>query len=202
MSNTNPVAVFDFDGTLYRKDTMIQFCLFIYQKHPLRLRYAFIQMLGALLYAVRLISIEKFKTLFLSYLQGMDENQVRAALDIFWKERFPKQFHPEICQRLKEIQAQNISCLCLSASPDWMIQAACDHLGITHVMGSTVLFENGKWVWKFNCRGKKKVHFLENAYPSAVVLEAYSDNHDDQPLLKIAERGFSVKNGVALPFIP
>ncbi|MEY2937920.1 MAG: hypothetical protein RL062_509, partial [Bacteroidota bacterium] len=35
MSNTNPVAVFDFDGTLYRKDTMIQFCLFIYQKHPL-----------------------------------------------------------------------------------------------------------------------------------------------------------------------
>ncbi len=195
MSNTNRVAVFDFDGTLYQKDTMIQFCLFIYQKHPLRLRFAILQVIAALLYAFRIISIEKFKTIFLSYLNGLDENKVNQALQLFWAERFPNQFHENVYQKLKDIQSQNISCLCISASPDWMIEEACNQLGITHVMGSTVVYENKKWAWKFNCRGKKKIHFLENAYPNAIVIEAYSDNIDDHYLLKKAEKGFRIHKG-------
>jgi phosphoserine phosphatase len=200
MPKTHQIAVFDFDGTLYQKDTMIQFCLFIYRRYPFRLRYASIQLLGAVMYLFKSISIEHFKTLFLSYLLEMSEEKVQQELKLFWASRFPKHFHPTLLKRLKELQEQNISCVCISASPDWMIQDACDHLGISRVMGSSVVETEDKWVWRFNCRGKKKVDFLENALPHAVVIEAYSDNKDDHFLLEKAERGFVVKNGVIAPF--
>jgi phosphoserine phosphatase len=173
MPKTHQIAVFDFDGTLYRKDTMIQFCLFIYRRYPLRLRYASIQLLGAVMYLFKSISIEHFKTLFLSYLLDMSEEKVQQELKLFWASRFPKHFHPALLQRLKELQEQNIS---------------------------SVVETEDKWVWRFNCRGKKKVDFLENALPHAVVLEAYSDNKDDHFLLEKAELGFVVKNGLIAPF--
>lgn len=200
MPKTHQIAVFDFDGTLYKKDTMIQFCLFIYKRYPFRLRYASIQILGAVMYLLKSITIEHFKTLFLSYLLGMSEEKVQQELKLFWASRFPKHFHPNVLQRLKELQDKNIACVCISASPDWMIQNACDHLGITQVLGSSVIEIEDKWVWRFNCRGKKKVAFLENALPNAVVVEAYSDNHDDHYLLEKAERGFKVQKGKIIPF--
>lgn len=200
MSKTHQIAVFDFDGTLYKKDTMIQFCLFIYKRYPFRLRYASIQILGAVMYLFKSITIEHFKTLFLSFLLGMSEEKVQQELELFWASRFPKHFHPNVLQRLKELQDKNIACVCISASPDWMIQNACDHLGITQVLGSSVIEIEDKWVWRFNCRGKKKVAFLENALPNAVVVEAYSDNQDDHYLLEKAERGFKVQKGKIIPF--
>ena len=200
MPKTHQIAVFDFDGTLYKKDTMIQFCLFIYKRYPFRLRYASIQILGAVMYLFKSITIEHFKTLFLSYLLGMSEEKVQQELKLFWTSRFPKHFHPNVLQRLKELQDKNIACVCISASPDWMIQDACNHLGITQVLGSSVIEIEDKWVWRFNCRGKKKVAFLENALPNAIVVEAYSDNHDDHYLLEKAERGFKVQKGKIIPF--
>lgn len=200
MPKTHQIAVFDFDGTLYKKDTMIQFCLFIYKRYPFRLRYASIQILGAVMYLFKSITIEHFKTLFLSYLLGMSEEKVQQELKLFWASRFPKHFHPALLERLKELQEKDIACVCISASPDWMIQNACDHLGITQVLGSSVIEIEDKWVWRFNCRGKKKVAFLENALPNAIVVEAYSDNHDDHYLLEKAERGFKVQKGKIIPF--
>ncbi len=200
MPKTHQIAVFDFDGTLYKKDTMIQFCLFIYKRYPFRLRYASIQILGAVMYLFKSITIEHFKTLFLSYLLGMNEEKVQQELKLFWASRFPKHFHPALLEKLKELQEKDIACVCISASPDWMIQDACNHLGITQVLGSSVIEIEDKWVWRFNCRGKKKVAFLENALPNAVVVEAYSDNHDDHYLLEKAERGFKVQKGKIIPF--
>jgi phosphatidylglycerophosphatase C len=200
MPKTHQIAVFDFDGTLYKKDTMIQFCLFIYKRYPFRLRYASIQILGAVMYLFKSITIEHFKTLFLSYLLGMSEEKVQQELKLFWASRFPKHFHPALLERLKELQDKNIACVCISASPNWMIQDACNHLGITQVLGSSVIEIEDKWVWRFNCRGKKKVAFLENALPNAVVVEAYSDNQDDHYLLDKAERGFKVQKGKIIPF--
>ncbi|MEN9333313.1 MAG: hypothetical protein RLY35_493, partial [Bacteroidota bacterium] len=55
MSESTPIAVFDFDGTLYRKDTMIQFCWYVYKQHPLRLRYATLQLIAAVLHYIGLI---------------------------------------------------------------------------------------------------------------------------------------------------
>jgi phosphoserine phosphatase len=200
MSKAQPIAVFDFDGTLYRKDTMIQFCLFVYMRHPLRLRFVTIQLLGAILYLFKSISIEHFKTLFLSYLMEMPEEKVQEELKRFWASRFPNHFYPLVVERLKALQEKKIPCVCLSASPDWMIQEACNQLGISVVLGSSVIEMEDKWVWRFNCRGKNKIALLGQKFPDAEVIEAYSDNHDDYFLLEKAIQGFKIQKGKIIPF--
>ncbi len=46
-----------------------------------------------------------------------------------------------------------------------------------------------------NCRGTEKITRLLSVFPSQKIALAYSDNHDDLPLLQAAEQGFLVKNG-------
>ena len=86
---------------------MIQFCLFVYMRHPLRLRYVTIQLLGAVLYLFKSISIEHFKTLFLSYLMEMPEEKVQEELKRFWASRFPNHFYPlRSEEHTSELQSQ------------------------------------------------------------------------------------------------
>ena len=42
--NIERIAVFDFDGTLYKKNSILSFCYFYYCKKPLRLWRIFMQL--------------------------------------------------------------------------------------------------------------------------------------------------------------
>lgn len=200
MSESTPIAVFDFDGTVYRKDTMIQFCWFVYKQRPLRLRYAPLQLIAAVLHYIGLIPMLTFKSLFLRYTAGWSEFELKEHVDEFWKSQGDVVFHDNLVEQIKTLQSQNIHCVCISASPVLFIAPACERLGFYDVLGSEIAKQNQFWKFTYNCRGENKVAVLKKKYPNAPIKVVFSDNHDDQALFALAQEAYWVKNGNCVPF--
>ena len=68
MHSNKELIIIDFDETLYKKDSLIAFCKFIYKKKPTQLWAIFPQLIGSILHTFKLISTKKFKELFLLFL--------------------------------------------------------------------------------------------------------------------------------------
>lgn len=71
--------VYDFDGTIYRRDSTVGFYLFCLKKRPVLLRFCFRQGLGVLAYMLRLKTKTRAKEIFLSFLRGVPDPAAYAS---------------------------------------------------------------------------------------------------------------------------
>ena len=63
------IDVYDFDKTLYKKDTTIQFYIYCLKKNKKIIKYLPIQVLNFILYKVKIIEKIKFKEKFFIFLK-------------------------------------------------------------------------------------------------------------------------------------
>jgi phosphatidylglycerophosphatase C len=189
--STAPVlSVFDFDGTLTRRDSFVPFLMFAFGKRAFVL--GMLRMLPALLRYVR---------------KGMNRDQLKAALiasflkgaRVEWVEHKAAQFQQLHWRRLmrsagvrsvaSEVAAGARVTLC-SASPRLVLQPFANELGIELI--ATELEEcNGTLTGRIsgsNCRCEAKVLRLEAVYGPLgnYRLKAWGDTRGDHELLAAA----------------
>ena len=87
----------------------------------------------------------------------------------------------------------------ISASPDFLIGAACRRLGV-RFLASPVDARTGQLLGP-NCRGEEKVRRFRSAYGAAEVERFYSDSCSDAPLAALAQEAFLVRRGQVLPWL-
>jgi len=191
--HSDKLALFDFDGTLYKYDSILSFCFFYYQKKPQRIWRLIKQVFSWLLWKFKRINTSEFKSRFICFIEGDTQIEVERMARLFWENN--TSFNSEILLELKRCQVENLCPVVVSASPDLFILPACNSLGIEHVIATTLTINNQGYVLGVNCRGTEKITRLLSVFPSQKIALAYSDNHDDLPLLQAAEQGFLVKNG-------
>ena len=189
-SNKAKLAVFDFDGTLYKGDSFIDFCKFYYLKKPWRLWFFFIQLGGFLFWKLGLLSSTQFKSLFIQYLFWDSEMEIKRMSQLFWER--PRNFNETVIERLVFYQKEGYTILVASASPKLLIEIACLKLNVKHVVGTELIPYKKRHVVTKNCRGPEKLIQVKRAFPEHHLAVAYSDNKDDLELLQQAERGFLV----------
>ena len=80
----------------------------------------------------------------------------------------------------------------ISASPLFLLQPACDRLGIRCLMASNVDPHTGVYDG-INCHGEEKVRRFREKYGNCEIDEFYSDSYSDTPLAKVAKKAFIVK---------
>lgn len=187
------VAVFDFDGTIYKKDSLIEFAKFVYKTNPWRIFFVVIQGFALLLHTFKLISTTQFKQTFLIYLIGLS-SKLNNLIDEFWKKEFPVNFNPEVLSMLAN--AKNDEVICITASPDFMFTRLTKQLHLTKCISTVTTIKNGniKILGK-NCRGEEKIKRLQKEFPNGYILNlAISDNKDDFKLLSSAKTAYQVIN--------
>ena len=189
-SNKAKLAVFDFDGTLYKGDSFIDFCKFYYLKKPWRLWFFFIQLGGFLFWKLGLLSSTQFKSLFIQYLFWDSEMEIKRMCQLFWER--PRNFNETVIERLVFYQKEGYTILVASASPKLLIEIACLKLHVKHVVGTELIPFKVRHIVMKNCRGPEKFIQVKNAFPEHHLAVAYSDNKDDVELLQQAEQGFWV----------
>lgn len=185
------VAVFDFDGTLYKKDSLIEFCKFTYLRMPWRIIFVPVQIFALILHRFKLIDTTKFKELFLLYLLGLNKKK-QSLVEAFWQKEFPQNFNFEVLNLIDQKQASHI--ICLTASPDFMFKNIIQKLNLTQCISTRTLSKKGviKIIGK-NCRGKEKIERLKKAFPYGYNLVfAISDNPDDYHLLLSAKKAYKI----------
>lgn len=190
-----PLAIFDLDGTLTRRDTFLPFLISFGRRHR---RYGSLARLpwtvGA--YACRLLPDYAAKErLLISFLENVPSEVVGDHAAWFCRHWLPRHRHPVGMRLLQEHQAAGHRTLLLSASPDVYVRCIGSTLGIDEVVCTRTCVQNGRCLGTLdgsNCKGAFKLQLLQQHLGTTVAPEssyAYGDSRHDQPVLEWVRHG-------------
>lgn len=182
--------VYDFDGTIYRGDSTLDFYRFCLRRHPLLARYLPVQAWGAVLYACKRVSKTRFKEYFFSFLRGLPD--VDRDLSGFWREARKNIMDWYAARRSPED-------VVISASPEFLLEGFFPGPEGKRLIASRVDKRTGRCTG-LNCKGAEKVRRFREAYPADPIHAFYSDSKSDLPLARLAESAFLVRNGRPVPW--
>jgi len=180
---------YDFDGTIYRGDSSVDFCLYALRRHPALIRFLPGMAGAALRYGLGKNSKTEMKQAFFRFFSSLETEKMTKD---FW-DRHLERIYPWYLEQRREED------LIISASPEFLLRPACDRLGIRHLIASRVDPRSGVFQGE-NCRGEEKVRRLRETMPGAKLDRFYSDSLSDTPLAKLADQAFLVKKGEPRPW--
>lgn len=184
------LAIFDFDGTLTRRDTLLPF-----------LRYA----VGTAAFVVRLVSVlpvlaamalgivgrDRAKERVLRrFFRGMPAERLARLGRDFAQERLPALVRAQALEKLAWHRARGHRCVLASASPDVYLEPWARAAGFDDVVASNLEYDTrGRVTGRLaggNCRGEEKLRRLEARFGDLRELGVYGygDSSDDRPFLE------------------
>lgn len=188
---SNKLIIFDFDETIYKKDSLVQFCIYIYRVYPIRSIYIIFQIFFTVLHFCKLISTKRYKELFLGFLYNIPPADVENLAKKFWLNEYPKNFNLD----LLNIPSDGFRFICISASPEIYLKPILEILSF-ELIATRTSYNNGSYkIEGENCKGIEKVNRL-NEYLTNENFEidsTYSDSMSDLPLFKLSSNAFLIK---------
>lgn len=199
--------VYDFDKTIYRGDSTIDFYLFCLAKQPVILLCLPKQIWGYFLYILGYYDKSQFKASFFSFLTRLQQqgnkspaSPVSDLVEEFWQANEHK-IQPWFLAKHKKDD------VVISASPEFLLWPICQRLGIKHLIASQVDPCTGQFTGQ-NCYGEEKVLRLKQAFSQDfsqdssqnAIEDFYSDSLSDAPLAALAQHAFIVQGQQLIPW--
>ncbi len=183
--------IYDFDKTIYSKETSISFMKYFLSTHP---KYIPIFLINCIKMLFNLNNLKKVKNIFFSIFKNMD---ISDDIKNFWekeKENFYPYFNEEILKNKNDADVL----ILISASPEFLLEEVYKSLGFDILIATKYInYEiSGK-----NCKGVEKVNRL-NMLGNFRILNFYSDSLSDKPLFDIAENKITIKHGKKIMGLP
>lgn len=187
------IHTFDFDGTLTRRDTLLEI---------LRFRLGWRRFLSLVLRFSPLLLMAKVglspggkvkERVFGRVFGGMAEDDFNRFCQRFAQER-ASLMRPRAAEKLRELLAAGDKVVVISASVVNWVEPFLRPVGRITVVGTMAEVSGGRLTGRFatrNCRGAEKVNRLLQLYPEREQyrLVAYGDSSGDAPLLDFADEG-------------
>lgn len=191
----NTIAVFDFDGTITRKDTLKDF---------LTHNFGFTKYYGGIFSKSIIIVLYLFKqvnshiakeALFAHFFTDWEEEQFNDSCESYALTRIQNLIRKEGCEKIEWHKKQGHHLVIASASmKNWIYPWAIKN-GFSDVIATEPEIENGLLTGRFrtpNCNGKEKAKRFLEKYPNREQydLYVYGDSKGDRDLLSIADKPF------------
>jgi len=188
------LALFDFDGTITTKDSLVDFIQYAVGKPTYYKGLFFLSpMLTA--YALKLIPNYIAKEKLLAYFfKGWDAVKFNQLAKQYSLEEVEKTIRPQATEKMAWHKEQGHKIIIVSASMENWLKAWCDRAGFElvstklEVKGSML---TGKFLTK-NCYGLEKVVRVEAEYDLSKFdfVYAYGDSRGDRELLALGDKSF------------
>jgi phosphatidylglycerophosphatase C len=185
------LAIFDFDGTLTRRDSFSPFVRSACGRKKFR-RGILKQRRAVIAYLIGRSSNQAIKEALLTqYFQGWAIADLEAAAAKFAQQDMPNMLNPNAMEQLKWHQQQGHRIIIVSANLELYLQPWATALSITDVLATRVAVVDGTITGKLNgksCYGIEKVERLKTLVGSLsdYYLYAYGDSEGDRQLLEVA----------------
>lgn len=195
------VAVFDFDGTLTRKDTLLEFIKFAKGKWRF---YVGMLILSPILlaYILHLYPNDKAKQkVFRYFFKGMPYHLFKQLGELF-SAQIDKMANAPVLDKLESHHQSGATVYVVSASMTEWVEPWCKAHNVSQVLGTRIeVSEDNKLTGRFlskNCYGMEKVNRLKTVEPDreSYHLTAYGDSAGDAELLAFADEGYLMKNSM------
>lgn len=184
------IAIFDFDGTITRRDSMIAFIRLA--PGNAGLFFGFVRLTPWLLaYAAGLISNRTMKEALLTvFLKNKNAGQLEALGVTFGETVIPSICYAEAIQKLDWHQTQGHEVVVITASPAIWTRPWCDARGYVWI-GTELEIVGGCFTGKIvgeNCRGAEKVRQLKARFSleKYAHIYAYGNTKADLPFMQLA----------------
>jgi HAD superfamily hydrolase (TIGR01490 family) len=189
------IAAFDFDGTLTRTDTFLQFLLFefgflacfqgLWKNRAVMIRYAF----------GRVKNHEAKEAIFSFFFKGMSLNDFDAACRRFALSKIPRQVKLDALEKCSWHRANGHSVVIVSASVRNWIEPWAKNIGIETVIATEADVDDDTLTGRFtggNCHGPEKARRLLSHFPGRETysLYSYGDSKGDLEMLALADFSF------------
>lgn len=182
--------VYDFDGTIYRGDSSVDFCRFVMRRHPRALRHLPAFGAAAVRHKAGKCDTKALKEVFFRFLEDVPD--VQLEVQQFWLSHYRKVMP-------WYLDARQDTDIVISASPVFLLAPACRKLGIHTLIASQVDPHTGKFLGE-NCKGEEKVRRFRAACPDGEIDRFYSDSRSDLPMAQLAAQAFLVRKGAPTPW--
>ncbi len=190
------VALFDFDGTLIKGNSLPRF-LWFYVPPWIFIHKLLVSMPILFKYILGLTDNHTAKEqIFTIFFAGENKRRFAEKAQLFSKSVIPSLLRDEAIQRLKWHQEQNQECILISASIQEYLVPWAERAGFSKVLATNVEVDNGgNLTGKFfnkNCHGNEKVQRIREYLGSLKQYEiyVYGDSRGDMELLEIANHPF------------
>ena len=197
-------ALFDFDGTLCKGDSIIQVCQFAH-KRGLCTKKQLLQGIGAAIrFKLGRLTIEQAKQQAMEWIKGRSEIEMAAFAQLFCLEVLMPRFFPEGIATLQKEQEAGATVLLITASPSFYLMPLKDMLGVSDIIGTRMdVDESGLYTSLVgdNCRGlQKPLRLAEYLASKGDRLDyetstAYGNSTGDLPMLELCKHKVAVKPG-------
>jgi phosphatidylglycerophosphatase C len=188
------IAFFDFDGTITKKDTLLEFIKF--SKGNFRFYLGFILNLPYLVaFKLGIISNQSAKEKILRFFfHGMHAAVFKQHCEAFSKQVLPKLIRPKALEEIQKLKQNNIIVVVVSASPENWIEQWSQNLHL-QLIASRLEVNEGKVTGKIlgkNCHGNEKVSRIREIYDLSNyrIVAAYGDSTGDKPMLQLATKSY------------
>ncbi len=191
------IAVFDLDGTLTTKDTLLEFIKFACGVP--RLYWGFLLFCPILiLMKLHLFPNWKAKQMFFShFFKGWEYNDFKAKGQLFANE-IEKMENRKMLEKLNGHLNHSDVVYVISASIFEWVQPWCEKIGVSRVLATQIEVDangiiSGRFATK-NCYGKEKVRRLLEVEPErrSYILYAYGDSRGDKEMIAFSDYGSEV----------
>ncbi|MCK5854333.1 MAG: haloacid dehalogenase-like hydrolase [Sulfurovaceae bacterium] len=188
------LALFDFDGTITTKDSMVEFILYAVGKKAYY--WGLIKLSPILIaYKLKLYANDKAKEKFLAhFFKKMSLKKFQAMVIGYSQDELEKIVRKEATEKILWHKKQGDEVVVVSASMECWLKDWCDRQNIKLIATQMEIVE-GKFTGKFatkNCYGKEKVNRIRALYcmEDYSCIYAYGDSQGDRELLALADKSF------------
>lgn len=190
-------ALFDFDGTIAKGDSIISFLYYGWKNKQATTKHLFKAINGYIRYVFGKTSDTKAKEIAISFLEGKNKEEVQAFCQKWYDEKLSKKIFVQAAEEIEALKKKGHTILVITASPDAYMEPFKKAYGISEIIGTRVdLDEQGVYSGRIsgnNCRGlEKNLRLAEYLAAKGWVLnteESYgygNSSHDEAMLHLVA----------------
>lgn len=186
-------ALFDFDGTLIRGDSIVSFCFYAHRHGWMKTGTLLKSAVLSVLYLCHLTTAQKSKQAALAFLAGHSEKEVSAFAESFCRDVLLPHLYADGKKEIEKRISEGCEVWLVSASPAFYLEPLAKHLHVDVVIGTRLhVDENGMHtglLFGENCRGiEKPLRLAEVLAARGDMLDyagswAYGDTAGDAPML-------------------
>ena len=194
------IAVFDFDGTLMKKDSMTLLFFRYFHLSIKNIPNIFRLFFETLKYFLKIYSQKQFKEKFINLVISLSGHKdIDVLFDDFSNYLLGLVFETAK-KKIIKFRKKGFRTILLSASPELYLEKISKELGFDELICTRTIYNNNKIaISGLNCYGKDKIRMLLDKYlEDRVAWEGsycYTDSESDKGLLNLFGNPYIVNNG-------